>query len=329
MGGTRIKWTDWTINPFPGCRKVSKGCKNCFAERMARRLKAMGHKAYQGVVDEKGWTGKVGEQLDVMHVPGKGKMVFVNSMGDLAYDGVPFPGFVKVMGYIMLQPWHTFQILTKRPAELAERIDRIIHVGTRERYLDPLMLLSDAISKDFTERQFAVANEWYKANCDQSDRGLCDLPVRWPLRNLWVGTTTEDQERHNQRAPEIVKARAAVHFLCLEPLLGPIAIKWPHRRAGEFFAERESLSIDWIIIGAESGPGARPCDLVWIESLIKQCHEANVPVFVKQVRCKNKVITEANQISQLLARAVESIRQFPKDLQIREYPRDPGRVCGR
>jgi len=258
---TNIPWTNVTCNPAPGCKKVSPGCLHCYAERMARRLKAMGHKAYQDVVDEKGWTGKVGCQLDAMKVPGRGKMVFCQSMGDLFYEGVDDVDRDQVYGLMMNQPHHCFQVLTKQPENAL-------------RY--------------FT----------------QDD-------TRPMLPNVWLGVTCENQEWADKRIPVLLQIPAAVRFVSLEPLLGPVRLQteawtdfWPDN-------EHPLPKLDWCIIGCESGPGARRCDLAWIESLIKQCHEANVPVFVKQVRCKNKIIREANQISQLLARPVESIRQFP------------------
>ena len=320
MSKSKIEWTDVTVNPFPGCCKVSPGCENCYAERMAQRLKAMGQPQYQDVVDEHGWTGRsCCAGADVMRVPGRGKKVFVNSMGDLAYQEVPFPGFCRVMGHVMLQPWHTFQILTKRPSELAERIDRIIDAGTAARYLSPLMLLADAVATDYTEAQFAHANQWYKTNVDQSDRGICDLPVRWPLVNLWVGATCEDQPWYERRAQDLVECRAAVHFLSLEPFLGPIQLGWPRskERTGEFFARRESLGIDWVIVGCESGPNRRPCDIRWVADIYEQCGAAGVPPLIKQIDIDGEVVHDAERIALELSGYVgrrlfvEDIRQFP------------------
>lgn len=313
---TKIEWTDVSVNPFPGCMKISPGCLHCYAERRAKLLRGNGHPAYQDVVDAKGWTGKVGCQAeDVMKVPGKGKMVFVNSMGDLAYDEVPFPGFVNCLGHMMLQPWHTFQTLTKRPAEFAERLDRIIDIGTKARYLDPLMLMVDSVSKDFTEEEFAKAHAWHETHSDQSGRGVCDLPIKWPLRNLWAGTTCENQGWYDKRAQDSVEIRAAVHFLSLEPLIGPIEIHWPKSRKvkGEFFAKRESLGIDWVIVGTETGPGRRPADLRWFEPIIKACHAAKVPVFVKSLNVNGTIIKDIESISSVLGETPESVRQWPEE----------------
>ena len=116
---TRIEWTDWTVNPFPGCRKVSPGCANCYAERMAKRLKGKGVPAYRDVVDENGWTGKIGYNTRGVTVPGKHKMVFCQSMGDLFYERVSAACIELTVCEMRDQPQHIFQVLTKRIERVA------------------------------------------------------------------------------------------------------------------------------------------------------------------------------------------------------------------
>jgi len=273
VGQTKISWTDVTINPFPGCLKVSPGCANCYAERMAMRLKAMGQSQYQDVVDEHGWTGRsscVG--VDVMRVVGKGKKVFVNSMGDLFFEGNPFVGIDTMVGAMLDQPQHTFQILTKR----AERV----------------LAYYEGVAKS---------------------QGECGEPN--PLAyapNIWLGVTAENQEWADKRIPILLDIPAAVRFVSLEPLLGSInfTVKCPPH----FHPILRLDQIGWVIVGAESGLGRRPCDIRWVADIVKQCWEAGIPVFVKQVQhaLTGELIHDVDRIADYLGYAPEEIRQFPK-----------------
>jgi protein gp37 len=301
---TKIAWTEETANPFPGCRKVSPGCKNCYAERMARRLKAMGQAKYRDVVDERGWTGKVGCDLESMKVPGKGKMVFVNSMGDLFYEGVSdeqrdlvFANIARYRGQ------HTFQVLTKRP----------------ERMLDYLMIQQREVDA-------GRAFWWHDGTTHPKDGmklGVFGLPKDWPLSNLWPGTTCENQEWADRRIPFILRTPAAVRLVSLEPLLGPIDLRRlpnPHGIEGRYDAltgyynmhHGNGQRLGWVIIGCESGPGRRPCKPEWILNLWDQCYDAGVPIFIKQMEIDGNVVHDADVIANELAVPVDSIRQFPR-----------------
>jgi protein gp37 len=203
-----IEWTESTWNPVTGCSKISPGCKNCYAERMAKRLKAMGSSRYRNGF-------KVTLQEDIVELPLEWKqprVIFVNSMSDLFHKDVPSDFLVKVFDTMKRAHWHTFQMLTKR-----------------------------------------------------SDRLVRYLP--WP-KNVWMGVSVESQEYTN-RIHELVKVPAAVRFLSLEPLLGPIS-KLPLR------------GIDWVIVGGESGPKARPMEREWVVQIKRRCREMDVPFFFKQ-----------------------------------------------
>jgi protein gp37 len=208
---TGIEWTDATWNPVTGCTKISPGCKNCYAERLALRLQAMGNPRYR--------TGfAVTLQADQVDLPLRWKRprrIFVNSMSDLFHEAVPEDYIRRVFEVMAAANWHVFQVLTKRAHRLAE--------------LAP------------------------------------GLP--WPL-NVWQGVSVENAD-YVWRIAELTKVPAAVHFLSVEPLLGPIP--------------RLPLDgIDWVIVGGESGPRHRSIKREWVRQIRDQCTASGVPFFFKQ-----------------------------------------------
>jgi protein gp37 len=206
-----IEWTDATWNPVTGCTKISPGCKHCYAERLAIRLRAMGNPRYRN-----------GFRLTLHHdqlaLPLRWRdprRIFVNSMSDLFHEDVPEDFIHSVFAIMARAHWHVFQVLTKRAGRLAEVASR--------------------------------------------------LP--WPS-NVWQGVSVEN-DRYTSRAVELVKVPAAVRFLSVEPLLGPIA-------------HLPLDGIDWVIVGGESGPGHRPIKLEWVRAIRDQCEQAGVAFFFKQ-----------------------------------------------
>jgi protein gp37 len=208
---TSIEWTDTTWNPVTGCTKVSPGCKHCYAERMANRLRAMAQQRYANGF-------RVTLQKDLVSQPlswRKPRRIFVNSMSDLFHPAVPLDFIQKIFHAMEAASWHQFQILTKR----AERV-----------------------------RALSAA-----------------LP--WPP-NVWLGVSVESED-YLSRIGHLTVVPAAVRFLSLEPLLGPLS----------------SLRLDgihWVIVGGESGPGARPMDPDWVREIRSRCLEDNVAFFFKQ-----------------------------------------------
>lgn len=270
MRQSKIEWTDVTVNPFPGCMKVSPGCENCYAERMAMRLKTMGLPQYEKVVDARGsWTGEVGCNPAAMMIPGKGQRVFCQSMGDLFYEGVTDDQILWAYDQIRTLglSGHTVQVLTKRPERAADLLPRI----------------------EFDNH--GKGRMWYGKTWL--------VPFVRLLRNHWFGVTAENQEWADKRIPILMQIPAAVRFVSMEPLLGP-------------FAGNRTRRIDWVIVGCESGPKRRPCDNRWVAGIVAQCHAASVPVFVKQIQVKNRVVKDPNTISNQLGYPPESIRQFPR-----------------
>lgn len=209
---SKIEWTEQTWNPTSGCTKVSPGCKNCYAEGMSRRLKAMGTRGYEN-----------GFELTLhphkLMVPLKRKkptVYFVNSMSDLFHEEIPYSYIDQVIDVIDRTPNHTYQLLTKRAARMREYFEG-----------------------------------------------------RTIPQNLWLGVSVEDQKYGIPRIDELRNLPAKIRFLSVEPLLEDL---------GEF----DLTNIDWVIVGGESGPQARPLQGAWVENIKSQCLSSDVAFFFKQ-----------------------------------------------
>ena len=212
-----IEWTNSTWNPVTGCTKVSPGCKHCYAERMAARLKEMGIAKYQD-----GFLPTL--HPEALNIPLKWKkpqVIFVNSMSDLFMDEIPDDFIGSVFDVMAKAHWHTFQVLTKRS--------------------DRLITLSPTLS--------------------------------WP-DNVWMGVSVENTD-YTFRIDHLRRTGARTKFLSIEPLLGPIP-------------DMGLTDIDWVIVGGESGPGARPMKEEWVLEILEQCQKAEVPFFFKQWGGENK-----------------------------------------
>jgi protein gp37 len=214
---SNIEWTEMTWNPVTGCTKVSQGCKHCYAERMAKRLKAMGQANYRN-----GFQMTLHPHM--LELPlrwRKPQRIFVNSMSDLFHEKVPRDYIVQVFDVMRQADWHQFQVLTKRSERLRE-----------------------------------LAPE-----------------LDWPP-NVWMGVSVEST-KYVSRIDNLRDTGAQTKFLSLEPLLGPLSGLNLDR-------------IDWVIVGGESGPGARPMDPRWVVDIQRQCEKAKVPFFFKQWGGVNK-----------------------------------------
>lgn len=252
---TAIQWTDASWNPTVGCTKVSAGCDHCYAERLTNRFRGAG--AFDTVVLRP-------ERLQQPLQWKRPRRIFVNSMSDLFHADVPDGFIADVFGVMAHAERHTFQVLTKRHARMRA-------------------LLSSAAFRD------AVLDRVLRADRSARDRFTAS---RWPLRNVWLGVSVEDQHWANVRIPALLGTPAAVRFLSAEPLLGPIDL-WRAMCGHTFTAvqtEPEPFPccasnvprIGWVIAGGESGPGARPMDADWARSLRDQCAAYVVPFFMKQ-----------------------------------------------
>lgn len=211
MAQSKIEWTESTWNPLTGCNKISPGCKHCYAERMAKRLHAMGQPNYANGF-------KLTMHPQALEKPLEWKtpqVIFVNSMSDLFHKDVPLEFIQSVFDVMKRAHWHQFQVLTKRSERLME--------------LSPQL-------------------EW--------------------TDNIWMGVSVENAD-YTFRIDHLRKTGAKIKFLSVEPLLGPIP--------------RMNLKgINWVIVGGESGPGARPLEREWVVDIKNQCIRAKVPFFFKQ-----------------------------------------------
>lgn len=246
---TAIEWTERTWNPVTGCTKVSPGCDHCYAETIAERFR--GGPAFPNGFDVQLRPNKLGDPLRWR----KPQRVFVNSMSDLFHDSVPDEYIAKVFGVMAHAEAHTFQILTKRHARMRS------------------LLSSDS----FRELVFkSVSIELPDVMGDD-----------WPLPNVWLGVSAENQQWADIRIPALLDTPAAVRFLSAEPLLGPIDLSNVRRqtdwaRLWAVDSTHETKPLGWVIVGGESGRAARPMHTDWPRSLRDQCAAANVPFFFKQ-----------------------------------------------
>lgn len=256
-----INWTDATWNPVTGCTKVSSACKHCYAERDWARL-ANNPKTphYNG----RKFTD-VATRPEVLEQPlrwTRPRRIFVNSMSDLFHEAVPNEFIDKVLAVMLLAPWHTFQVLTKRPKRMLEYMT---HDRLYSRVLDAA-----------NDIRFRLPN--------LPNVGISD-PTRSPANWIWFGVTAENQESADERIPLLLQTPAAVRFVSCEPLLGYIDFIVPFAGA-KVDALRGALPgiprIDLVIGGGESGPKARPMHPHWIRSLRNLCLDAGVPFIFKQ-----------------------------------------------
>lgn len=308
---SEIQWTDATWNFLAGCNVCSPGCTHCYAMRMAKRLEAMGQKKYAGTtktVNGKAvWTGKINVDEKSMMLPFKWKKpqrVFVNSMSDLFHESVPFDVVDRAFAVMALTPHHTCQILTKRPERMAEYLTHKKKVNNH----------SYDLPDDGAWREWTAYDDVLRQVDDLRVKGHgringAMIGVGWPLPNVWLGASVEDQQRADERIPHLLRCPAAVRFLSVEPLIGPVSLtKKSADVAGANFPEGANTSrIDWVIVGAESGPGRRPMSLDWARSLREQCASAGVAFFMKQLEVDGKITGD--------------MERFPDDLRAREFPK--------
>ena len=270
MADTNISWTNAVWNPVTGCTKVSPGCKNCYAEAMTERF--YGKNSFENIVLHP-------DRLDTPLHWKKPRMIFVNSMSDLFHENIPFEFIDRVFAVMALCPQHTFQILTKRP----ERMREYMSAGTFTFEAAMYSLTSPRVMDDFV----------------------------WPLPNVWLGVSVENQKYADERIPLLLQTPAAIRFVSAEPLLGEIRLvakttfppsggieDWLRFIANPYAKEiwvEEMVSkiqwssfdvhfrtVDWVIVGGESGANRRECNPEWIQSIADQCRDAGVACFVKQ-----------------------------------------------
>jgi protein gp37 len=244
MARTNIEWAEYSWNPVVGCSKVSEGCQNCYAERMAYRLAHIGratgnirlYNKYAPVLNgHGGWNGKINVDSNVLEDPlrlHKSKVIFVCSMSDLFHEAVAMETIWATFDIMRRATHHYFVLLTKRPQRMLEV-------------------------------------------CQQYN-------LKWP-ENVWAGVTCETQQRANERLPILMEIPAAIRLVSLEPMLSKINLSLCiDCQVVEPWNCHEHNKLDWVIMGAESGPRRRPMDVQWAKNIAQQCVYADVPLFYKQ-----------------------------------------------
>lgn len=317
-----IQWTDATWNPITGCSKVSQGCKHCYALRDWARVAAPRAKP-------NAYTGRAftdvrfhPERLDQPLRWRRPRRVFVNSMSDLFHEKVTDEAILQVFDVMRqcangwteqlggehgkLVAAHTFQILTKRPARMLDFCSRLRFAQNDDRGL--------YLARELPHNGFN--------------------PMR-ALRNIWLGVSVEDQATADERIPLLLQTPAAVRFVSYEPALGPVSVfsKMTGELLHESGDEFDPGAIDWLIVGGESGPGARPCHVAWIRSAVEQCKGAGVPCFVKQLGALptspqmfptlqgwGTFSSGSGYWLQLNDRKGGDPAEWPEDLRVREMP---------
>jgi protein gp37 len=246
---TAIEWSESTWNPTVGCTKVSPGCDHCYAERITERFHGPG--SFANVVLHP-------DRLELPLRWRKPRRVFVNSMSDLFHDDVPDEYIGRVFAVMAAAPRHTFQVLTKRHARM---------------------------------RALMRSGEFFALVSDHAIEALGMDVLPWPLPNVWLGVSVEDQHWADIRIPALLDTPAVVRFLSAEPLLGPIDLtRWLAGRCrycdGIVIDDTDGRctggDIGWVIVGGESGSGARPMHPEWARNLRDQCVAAGVPFLFKQ-----------------------------------------------
>lgn len=284
---TSIEWTDRTWNPVRGCSLVSPGCTNCYAMKFAHRFSGEG-KPYEGLTRQRKrlgpvWSGNIRLVPEALVEPvlwRKPARIFVNSMSDLFHEEVPDTFIAAVFGVMSYARRHTFQVLTKRadrmvrwhewlaaeaPAAKARWVAAVAEaeqlcgeeVGSRgaARNDGRERVVSECADRHVIERRGAHISAYYPG---------------WPPPNVHLGVSVEDRRHGLPRVDALREVPAALRFLSIEPLL-------------EDLGEIDLTGIGWVIVGGESGPGARPCNVAWIRRIVAQCRAQSVPVFVKQL----------------------------------------------
>lgn len=268
MAQSSIEWTNKVWNPTTGCHKISQGCKNCYAEKMHKRLTAMGQKKYK-----RPFLAGAFPDEPSLYAPLKWKkpaMIFVNSMSDLFHESVPDEFIIRVLAVMYVCDQHTFQVLTKR----ADRLPKF--------FSDPKLpgRIDDAVGRLMSETS-GISSKI----CIQQNGYL----ENWPLKNLWLGVSVENQDTAMERIPQLMETPAAIRWLSMEPLLEMV----------HFRDIRVADKLDWIVVGGESGPKKRPFNVDWARYVRDYCKVQGIKFFMKQI---------------------DKVQEIPSTLMIREYP---------
>lgn len=332
---SNIEWTGFTWNPLAGCSVLTPGCKRCYAMKMAARLERMGQALYAGLTEPSKagpvWTGQMRQAPEhVLVAPLRRRApttYFVNSMSDLFHENVPDEWIDYIFAVMALTPRNTYQVLTKR----AGRMQKYASV-----WFERLAKSEQRIAHPAGSAPFKDLVDWMA------------LPAVLP--NVWLGVSTERQQEADERIPLLLQTPAAVRFISAEPLLGRIDLTTLHgppldseeapKRAhwidattgahGTFLGFSKVIRQDnygklhWVIVGGESGHGARDFDLAWARSIVGQCARAGVACFVKQIGAApvdSDLVAEGDAPAVYLKnKKGGDPAEWPEELRVRQMP---------
>lgn len=353
---TSIQWTDRTWNPVRGCSRVSAGCDNCYAMRQAHRFNTPSERSpYHGLttirrgkVDWAGVARFIPDQLGAPLKWRKPARVFVNSMSDLFHPSLSNEEIAAVFGVMAACPQHTFQVLTKQPKRAAEWF--AWYEGDSGTGASPYAAVMQAVQT--VPGTADSSREWYEVGKDR----------HWPLPNVHLGVSVENQKTADERIPPLLGLPAAVRFVSAEPLLEPVSIsdiyhegailkplcglRWISTGKGiQLSPKSRGPQLDWVIVGGESGNGARPFNLDWASVLVDQCARADVACFVKQLgsrpcitefawrnmshgmmsllspRSEHPMVKAAGLVQLAMAdRSGGNMSEWPEALRVRQFP---------
>jgi protein gp37 len=330
---TSIEWTESSWNPIRGCSRISQGCVHCYAETQAARWSGPGG-PYEGLINEKRrWNGVVRMVPEHLTDPlrwSKPRKVFVNSMSDLFHESLSNEQIAAVFGVMAASPRHTFQVLTKRSERMVEWFkwadgefamsQRGIASApcTHESVIRAAYSFIEEACGEATAKRL-LEPHWTKMKEVQDSDHWRSL---WPLPNVWVGVSVEDQ-RVAERVEHLSQVPAAVRWVSAEPLIGRLDTDGP-----------EWAEVDWIVVGGESGPGARVCEAQWIYRILFEAEGYRTPVFVKQLGAaysdpvdgvagaQLRVHADAPQPTRRLKHPKGGdMSEWPERLQVRQWPK--------
>lgn len=280
-----IEWTDASWNPVTGCTKVSPGCAHCYIESTPP-FRMQGRRFVKGDIPLVFYPDRLDRPLRWK----RPRRIFVNSLSDLFHEAIPIEFLDEVFLTMARASQHTFQVLTKRPERMVD------YIKTRGQ----MFLLAAGKVREI-------------------NMGA----IHWPPANVWLGVSVENQRVADERIPLLLETPAAVRFLSCEPLLAALNLDvylgpTPEDEDGAPYPG----PLHWVILGGESGPGARPCDVGWVRSIRDQCRAASTPCFVKQLGSRPLFPDDECAIgNEPIHGKGGKMEEWPEDLRVREWPR--------
>jgi protein gp37 len=360
---TKIEWTDKTWSPVRGCSRVSPGCEHCYAETMASRFSGPG-RAFEGYAKGGRWTGRVSLIPDLLKIPFSWKVpsrIFVNSMSDTFHEKLAFAEIDQIFAVMALCVDHTFQVLTKRADRMLEYFNCTRGGSTASRVLAAAEFIArrrgEEVDSQFwdTFHEWPIPHVWIGVSVEDQKRADERIPVlmKTPASCRFVSAEpllgAVDLRPFFGRCPIICEFCHKIAYgmqmppgwdLVLQSYVCPSCIVRVQQGGGYNVVKCGAYAtapdprpwgkkVDWVIVGGESGPGSRGCDLGWVRKIVEDCKTAHVATFVKQLGarpvCSSRITPENklvyDNVSKILDFKGGDISEFPEDLRVREFPK--------